>query len=91
MQQGESLEAAKEIIKIWEGFDLPGFAKVFHLDYQEVQNILRVMKELIQLRKDSMAAHLECAASCSASNRKPTGLVLNATHFYWRARIILSP
>ena len=53
MQRGESLEAVKDVVQIWEGFDLAGVAKAFDMDSREVRDALRTMKRFIQVRTEA--------------------------------------
>ena len=51
LHRDESLEAAKTIIKIWEGFNLPDVAVVVGLKAEEVCNTLETLRDYVERRK----------------------------------------
>ena len=51
LHRDESLEAAKTIIKIWEGFNLPDVAVVVGLKAEEVCNTLETLREYVERRE----------------------------------------
>jgi len=50
IHRDESLEAAKTIIKIWEGFNLPDVSAVVGLKAQDVNNTLETLREYVEKR-----------------------------------------
>lgn len=53
LHRDESLEAAKTIIKIWEGFNLPDVAVVVGLKAQEICNTLETLTEYVERRGEA--------------------------------------
>ncbi|MBW1768305.1 MAG: DUF3795 domain-containing protein [Deltaproteobacteria bacterium] len=53
LHKGESLEAAKIVVKIWEGFNLPDVAKAFGLEPEDVVRTLETLKEYIRISEES--------------------------------------
>ena len=51
LHRDESLEAAKTIIKIWEGFNLPDVAVVVGLKPEEVCNTLETLRKYVERRE----------------------------------------
>ena len=51
VHMNESLQAAKTIIKIWEGFNLPDVAVLAGLKSQEVCNTLETLREYVDRRE----------------------------------------
>jgi hypothetical protein len=53
IHRDESLEAAKTVVKIWEGFNLPDVASAFGLDPKDVVSTLNTLKKYIKLKEEA--------------------------------------
>jgi hypothetical protein len=53
--QDESLEAAKRVIEIWEGMNLPDMAGLVGLKAQEITDTLKTLKEYVDRREKAGA------------------------------------
>jgi hypothetical protein len=51
--QNESLDAAKKVVDIWEGFNLVDVAQVFGMESEEVANALDTLKKFIRNREEA--------------------------------------
>ena len=52
MHKDESLEAAKTVVKIWEGFNLPDVSAVIGLETQEVEDTLKTLNKFIKMKEE---------------------------------------
>jgi hypothetical protein len=50
MYRDEGLEAAKVLVRIWEGFNLPDIAEALHLDPEHVSAAISTIKRFIRIR-----------------------------------------
>ena len=51
MHQDESLDAAKTIIKIWQGSNLPDVAVGFRLETQQIYNTIETLKKWVERKE----------------------------------------
>ena len=52
MHKDESLEAAKTLVKIWEGFNLPDVSAVLGLETREVEDTLNTLHKFIKMKEE---------------------------------------
>jgi len=53
IHKDESLEAAKTVVKIWEGFNLEDVSAAFGLEPKEISSTLSTLKKFIKLREET--------------------------------------
>ena len=51
IHQDESLDAARTVIKIWQGFNLPDVAGAFRLEAQQIYNALETLRKWVETRE----------------------------------------